>query len=260
MPLSRVASILLLAAPSSQAAVIYAQTFTGVSPSELLDDSTVSSSSGTFGGTAGATWEAGATFTTPGVLSGTARRTSAVLPFNPAQGAIYELTAVINLTNTGFLGLGFADNITPPASVPFTGNSGGQNDNNAFRFTNTTNIAGYSWIMINGTSDLTIAYSLGLTAATGTTPAYISGDALLRVVLDASDATNWVTTYYLNGSQFATSTAAAADLDAAIDSVGFTSGSGLGTISNFQLQTIPEPGSALLGGIGLLALLHRRRN
>jgi hypothetical protein len=49
------------------------------------------------------------------------------LPFNPVQGEIYELTATVNVTNTGFIGLGFADN------VAFTGNTGGQNDNNAFR-------------------------------------------------------------------------------------------------------------------------------
>lgn len=38
-----------------------------------------------------------------------------------------------------------------------------------------------------------------------------------------------------------------------------SSGSGYNTIVGFQLQAIPEPSAALLGGLGMLALLRRRR-
>ena len=31
------------------------------------------------------------------------------------------------------------------------------------------------------------------------------------------------------------------------------------TVDNFQLEVIPEPSAALLGGFGLLALMRRRR-
>ena len=244
-PLVILNAMLLLAAAGSQAAIIYSQDFGGTG-TDVLDDTAVQTGTGT--------WQAGATFTTSGNLTGTARRTSAVLPFNPVQGEIYELTATIELTNAGFLGLGFADNAS------FTGNSSAQNDNNSFRFASGTIIPGYSWIMLNGTSDLAPAYSSLLVAATGTPPSYTTGPADLKIVLNASNETDWVTTYFLNGTLYATSTTAAAILDSAIDSVGLTSGNGLGTIRDFQLQTIPEPEAALLGGLGMLALLRRRRS
>lgn len=237
-----VASSLLLAIASSNAAtIIYSQSFGGTATT-LLDTTAVQTGTGN--------WIAGATFTTSGNLTGTARRTSAVLPFNPVQGEIYTVTATVTVTNTGFIGLGFADKIN------FTGNTGGMNDNNAFRFAATTNIAGYSWLFQTSTAETAYA-GAGLVSASGTTAA--TGAVALKIVLDASDITNWVTTYYVNGTSIGTSTASAATLDAAIDSVGFTSGNGLGTIRDFTLTSVPEPGAALLCGIGALGLLRRRR-
>ena len=240
--LSGVAVSFLLAAASSNAATIYSQSFGGTSTT-LLDTTVVQTGIGS--------WVAGSTFTTSGNLIGTARRTSAVLAFNPVQGEIYELTATVTLTNAGFIGLGFADKIN------FTGNTGSMNDNNAFRFATTSHIAGYSWMF--QTSAAETAYSgAGLSGSSGTATA--TGSVALKVVLDASNITDWVTTYYVNGTSIGTSTASAAALDAAIDSVGFTSGNGLGTIRDFTLATVPEPGAALLGSIGVLGLLRRRRN
>ena len=39
-----------------------------------------------------------------------------------------------------------------------------------------------------------------------------------------------------------------------------TNATGSGFYDNFSLTTVPEPSAALLGGLGLLALLRRRRH
>jgi MYXO-CTERM domain-containing protein len=43
-------------------------------------------------------------------------------------------------------------------------------------------------------------------------------------------------------------------------SFGNYAGGGRGYVDNLSIYTVPEPGSALLGGLGVLALLRRRRN
>lgn len=239
---------------TANAAIIYSQQFSDV-PSgtivdmtaTLLDDTAVEVGSGT--------WQAGSLFETDGTIE-VVSRSSAILPFSPVAGDVYTAKARVSLTNLGFLGFGFANETT------FTGNSGGQNNNNAFRFVS-GNTIGEGWLMINGTTNFAIPYATGVVAAdAAVSQAYPASDPVveLEVVLDTT-GTNWVTTYKVDGTSLGTHTWAGANTS--IDSVGFASGNGSGVISDFQLSdsAIPEPSSiALLAlmGIGGLAMVRRR--
>lgn len=160
----------------------------------------------------------------------------AYLPFVPATGQIYTLSADMNATNTdsNWLALGFA----------------GATDTSAF-----VNTTPYAWIMMRGdrTQNDSIQTFPALTQSTGqhSSP---SGVVNLKVVLDTSTPLWSVQWFADNGLLRAYNYSA----NPAISHVGFGSHSGgMGTVDNFTLSVVPEPAGLSLLALGGVMLLRR---
>ena len=243
------ASVLLFAATSSRADIIYSQVFTGGSASTLLAGSSPDVGAGT--------WIASTNYTQNGgikPLSG-----SATLAFTPTADNVYTLSATVTFTSNdaNWIGMGFAD-----AGANWT--TSPANTHNFYRFTDTTHgfVTGYGWMITAPTT----GQSAFLGAGTGNPVTETGSDVLsssvdLKVVLDTT-ATDWMMSYYVNNALLGNASYTGS---ASIDSVGFTGTLGAaGTLSNFELSVapVPEPSVAMLGGlggIGMLSLLVFRR-
>lgn len=249
-------SMFLLATAVSQAATILAQEdFAGTSAD--------------LGGSAadiGGSWLATNNYNADGSLTSATSGGSAILAFTPAAGFVYEVTATVTLTSassTG-IGIGFANKLESAWSTSAPA------PNNAFRYANAST-PGYAWMWASGASAVqNIAGDRGTNLIATTAVTGLSHQ--MKVVLDTTQA-NWTIAWYVAGV-LQTSTTLNGTLGPAssgtggttpdfsvIDSVGFTNfGTSPGTIDNFLVtSTIPEPGAALLGGLGILALMRRRR-
>ncbi len=234
-------TVLLLSQVLSDAAVvIYADDFSGLAATDLR---------GTAPDVGGNTWLGTNNFKANGSV--TAGAGSITLPFSPVAGNIYELSANLSFTtnDTSWIGLGFADASASWTGLPALGN--------ANRFTGTV-ITGYSWMISAPTAGQSGFRGNGGNNAATENPGVevLSSAVALTITLDTT-AANWQTSYFVNSVLLGTTTATGSQ---PIDSVGFSVFNGaLGSVDNFQLSVVPEPGAALLGGIGLLALLRRRR-
>ena len=150
------------------------------------------------------------------------------LPFTPQSGFVYELTATIDVTaaNGSWLGVGFLEN----------------NDTYGFFGSPTTPTA------LRTSGWLTFA-------GPGVNYTQTSNDILIR--LDTT-ADQWTTSMYQGGTQMGSTFTYTTN--PTITRVGFVSeGTAVGSVSAFQLTAVPEPTAALLGTLGMLALLRRRR-
>jgi hypothetical protein len=109
----------------------------------------------------------------------------------------------------------------------------------------------------NGTSSALFAGTQTITWVmnnTGSSLNYLAPtSASTALANDTADL--WVgSTKILNGVTIQTASQTITDLKFA-----FTTGTGTIGIDNIQISVIPEPSAALLGGLGMLALLRRRR-
>ena len=78
----------------------------------------------------------------------------------------------------------------------------------------------------------------------------------MTITLDTTNAF-WSTYASINGANSDTFTYTTNPVD--ITHVGFGVQFATSEVSNFSLTAVPEPSVALLGGLGLMALLRRRR-
>lgn len=197
---------------------------------------------------------------------------SATLDFSPSNGFQYTLDArILNVTgDANWVGFGFA-NGQSTASGPndrFSGSTGGPG----------TGVVGTAWMLFRGNNTPNANASqngTGTLGGSGTTdPLNWStlnnngGTIDLRILLDTTGGTgNWTATWFAKNSTDLTyttvrSTAAVLQSsEANYNSVGFAFSTNAtdGTLASFSLTQVPEPSAALLGGMGLLALLRRRR-
>ena len=204
----------------------------------------------------GGTWVASAIANQDGSLIGNTTGGGAVLPVSLSTDMIYTLSMDIALTGTAgsakYIHFGFVDQSTLIAA-------GGNNASD--RFNNNT-MNGYPTIALVTATAMIQGTELYNAVVASTANATISATHNYKMVLDTSgDGSSFKATYFLDGVAFGTDLVMDYAALSAIGGVGFSSRNGTGIIDNFLLtaETIPEPGAALLNGLGVLALLRRRR-
>jgi hypothetical protein len=135
--------------------------------------------------------------------------------------------------------------------------------------TNAWNVAGTGtyWMLWRGNDNIRAFNGAGASNSPGSTTTNVAGESNtldLRVVLDFTTGGAGTVSYlYKNPSAsdwttFTTSSITES-LRNGINSVGFTTLDNNTSIHSFEYTVIPEPRAALLGGVGLLMLLRRRR-
>jgi hypothetical protein len=199
----------------------------------------------------GVTWSSANWETDGSAAKPTAAGWMAILPFTPATGNVYTLSASMNPTSPagspswfilGFTGRGATDSWLA-GSAP--------NQSSASVAARVSN------------NDYPDFYTLG-PGSSGITSLgnYADGVAhLYSITLDttALNSANWTVSYSVNGNQVIAPTALG--YNPVIEYVGFGSGDATGgTISNFSLTVVPEPSTyaLVLGGIATLLLIRRR--
>lgn len=255
-----------LAAPAANASIVlYSSSFAGSSGTNLNGIAvTTSGATGAqhtqYGTSASAAWSAATNFKADGSFTdgGTdsASRGSATLGFTPQNGYVYNLTMTTNLV----------DNATsdPFHMVGFF---------MAPNYTTGPNLAGGAtvWALTRvgfpGFVDQVAHYNLAGAAGNfnpTNTVEDTTAPSTLRITLDTTGGTgNWAATYYVgDGAGGFNSIGSVADLGAVdIESVGIgvNNRDQSYNFQSFELSVVPEPSAALLGGLGFLAVLRRRR-
>lgn len=248
-PLSTVAALaaLALAVGTTHGATIYSHGFGGLD-TDPLNGVTPDTTTG------GATWTASTAWNADGTA---ASRTSsggdsAWLAFTPQSGFVYTLTAVMgqDVINDGapingsWMALGFSASNTTDTFF------GDPNDTSPWALhrapgadgTNENRVVSFSGPGVGGTNETHDAFT---------------GTITLSIVLDTMD-TEWTATWFEGSNELRTHTYTTGN--PTIDYVGFgRSNRSVGPVESFELTAIPEPASALLGGLGMLCLLRRRR-
>lgn len=212
----------------------------------------------------GASWVAGTRFDDNGIIPAATGNHGAWLPFDPVAGNIYNISADIDTTAGGqnWISLGFSGSAT---ALP---------NNRAVDVA----VVGMGWFLVrenrgSGTGATDAQFFIGeQTQGLTSVPNPPTGVVCTLITLDATDADalNWTMSLAINGAPqtlvFNSMPVDQGDpgADASfgnIHFVGFTLANATvaGTIGNFQVEVIPEPSAALMGGAGLVALLRRRR-
>ena len=174
---------------------------------------------------------------------------SAFLAFVPTSNTIYTLSATLTLptggaitggATTGWVGIGFTEGNTTTGSF----------------FDNST-APWMLWRPSNASAASEVRTFLGTGTTGGDGEGPFTGTATFDIVLN-TQAPTWTAEWFVNGVSVRPAEAVATQ---AITHIGLGRENGsISTFTNFSLTQIPEPSTTLLGGLGLLALLRRRRN
>lgn len=234
----------LLALPI-HGATIYSETFTTGGATAL----NASSPDVTTGGNTwtASEWLQNGTITASG--TGTTNDDGAYLAFTPTIGKIYTLSATMTAptggATNGWIGLGFA----------------ASNGNNNISLTANNASPWMLWRPNPAASGQTandVVSFTGAGAVGSASEGVFTGTQTLTIVLDTMVDLAWKAEWFVGSSSVRTHTFT--DVNPVINYVGLARENGqTSTISNFSLTVVPEPSAALLGGLGLLALLRRRR-
>jgi len=204
--------------------------------------------------TGGAAWVAGTAFGADGSVGAIAtNKTSATLAFTPEADKVYRLQARISST-ADWIGFGFAN-----------GQSTLSGNRNKFTGTDTV---GKAWFLKKGDADTATNGNQTQGNAANQSESFPGAfyrslaDMDLRVDLNTSNAV-WTATWYGKLTTDSEYTLFRAEEDLSrqeIDSIGFASNNGIGSIDNFSLSVIPEPatlGMVVATGAGVLFIRRR---
>ncbi len=166
---------------------------------------------------------------------------SAVLPFAPANGNIYELSVQLNPTSADgsgdWLAMGFGT------------------------ATGSLNGSGGAWVYKRGDGLFDTASILGpgvnSLVSHGTPAGSQPSPTDFRIVLDTT-APNWTAEWFINNSSVRSATYSTNPTITQVGLMRFESAAG--SARNFTLTVVPEPGTSMLLGLGLAALSVRRRS
>lgn len=223
---------------TASAATIYSDSLTG--SDTALEGTTADTSAAFAGGTASATWTAAGSINETAGGAAVLNNTMAFLPITITTGYVYTLQATITNVGAGWSALGFSDDATTSGAWHTIGDK-------------------TAWALLqseNGDTSAPQFFGGPATANPGAWSSTADGTQILTITLDATNAL-WSTYATIDGVNSNTVTYAA---NPTITHVGFGVQTATSTVSNFSLSAVvPEPSTALLGGIGLLALLRRRR-
>ncbi len=238
---------LLIVSTGSQAAIttIYEDTFSG-------DSSTLNGATTTIGS---GTWNANTFVNRDGSMV-EANQGGAVVGVTLAINNIYTLSMDVALTGTAattkYLMLGFVDQATV---------TGAGASNATGRFNNNT-MNGYPLItLVTGASVIQGSELYNVVAASTPFTDFANVHNYKIVINTSGNGSTFTASYYVDGVAFGTNLLMDQAPLGSIGGVGFAARSGAGTVDNFKLtvEPVPEPGTALLSSIGVLALLRRRR-
>ena len=248
--------LLISAAHHSTAATLIQDDFSGTAGSDLIG-TLPETGPGSWAGNTGFDFATGGGVTnnntSSGGISATLDMGAAYFSSNPG---IYEMTASVFFpaatAGTSVIGIGFA-------ATRSAGISGSFADSGTF---------GEPWMFLRANGQVQVR-SGATTYFSAATPTFASGSShILKLVLNTTGS-NWTLDAYVNSTQLdlnagagSTLTYGAGASPIAIRYAGITAtqNTGIGTISNFQLTgTIPEPSSAALSSLGLLALCVSRK-
>jgi hypothetical protein len=264
---------IVLGVPAANAAIVlYSSNFGGSSGTNLNGQAVVTSGATgaqhtQYGTNVSATWSAATKFKADGsyVEAGTNNspsgnnRNSATLVFTPQNGYVYNLTMTTSFTQladpllAAFHAVGYFE------TSGFTGNINSTTGSGVWALTRPGDAS-----FDDQVAHYNVTGGAGNINAIPTTVEDATAPSTLRITLDTTGGNgNWAATYHVgNGSGGFTQLASVADLNnVTVGSVGIGvfNGDGAANFQAFELSVIPEPSAALLGGLGMLALLRRRR-
>ena len=228
--------------------VLYSEDFSGDDTTNLhgtTPDTTIGSS----------TWIAHENWKADGSIAGgtslnvPAADHSAFLAFTPTAGTIYTLSATLDKPDGGASGMW--------AGIGFTNDTlGTAVGNNGESFFAGTNAAG-PWMLWRANNDQIAAFGgPGTANGSGNLAGYGTGPQTLTIVLDTTD-TAWKAEWFVGNDSIYTFTYTT---NPTISYIGLgRENNAAADFSSFSLTVIPEPSAALLGGLGMLCLLRRRR-
>ena len=125
-----------------------------------------------------------------------------------------------------------------------------------FRQSDVAQIYAYSSSTLNNLGDTSYtsyasdSFTILLTNTAGTGSAFNGGGSVAKLYVDGNLLSTTTLDQLAVGDGF---------LSFGAQSVTWGQGNGQGNIDNLNISVVPEPGAALLGGLGMLALLRRRR-
>lgn len=171
-------------------------------------------------------------------------RVAALLPFTPAAGNTYTLSATLSATLASgqWMALGFADKLTGASGL--------------FAF---GNVNGVSWMLKGDTGSSALQGFAGPATGSIIVNTFAGNPVNLQIILDTTGS-QWKTSMFNNAVQLGSTFTYATN--PTILAVGFSKHESVGgSVDNFKLEVdaIPEPSSALLGLLGISFLLSRRR-